>query len=166
MACVPQGLVVACTARHATGENECRSNFLDFFEFLRLIFAEHYGERLYLSRFLQLTQRLQLLLSTMHPSPTLFSLYSSFFSRRRGGEGGGENGSSCALPRSRHGSSLLPLQQQPAARLDHHESWRIFMGGHDPATPFAEALINLHNHNVMWMIFVTLTVLWPFKSRH
>lgn len=95
---------------------------------------------------------------------SLFSVYSSFFARRQQ-QDQTQQPRYCVLPNSPYGASLLPLQR-PAARLDHPESWRIFMGGHDPATPFAEALINLHNHNVMWMIFVTCSVLWPFKCRH
>ncbi|SIO73845.1 conserved Plasmodium protein, unknown function [Babesia microti strain RI] len=50
-------------------------------------------------------------------------------------------------------SKILPI-----SHADAPERWRTAMGGADPATPFAEALINYHNHAVMYMIFVVFTV--------
>ncbi|PHJ16313.1 cytochrome c family oxidase subunit transmembrane domain protein [Cystoisospora suis] len=91
------------------------------------------------------------------------SVFSSFFSRRSARPSGSSNNLSNAnvspaltLARRRNGTP---------ARNDHPENWRIFMGGHDPATPMAEGLINMHNHHVMWMIFVVCSVMWPMKCR-
>lgn len=41
--------------------------------------------------------------------------------------------------------------------------WRFSMGGFDPATPYAEASINYHNHTVTYMIFIMFTVLMALK---
>uniref|UniRef100_A0A3B0MNW0 Uncharacterized protein n=1 Tax=Theileria annulata TaxID=5874 RepID=A0A3B0MNW0_THEAN len=47
---------------------------------------------------------------------------------------------------------------------DAPERWRTNMGGFDPATPYAEACINYHNHAVTFMIFVVLTVLHTVRK--
>ncbi|KAF5153695.1 hypothetical protein TpMuguga_02g02025 [Theileria parva strain Muguga] len=47
---------------------------------------------------------------------------------------------------------------------DAPERWRTNMGGFDPATPYAEACINYHNHAVTFMIFVVLTVLHSIRK--
>eukprot|EP00922_Rhytidocystis_sp_ex-Travisia-forbesii_P007154 GHVS01010434.1.p1 GENE.GHVS01010434.1~~GHVS01010434.1.p1 ORF type:complete len:126 (+),score=7.14 GHVS01010434.1:79-456(+) len=44
------------------------------------------------------------------------------------------------------------------ARADRPDPWRADMGGHDPATPMAEALINYHNHAVAWMVPIVFMV--------
>lgn len=107
-------------------------------------------------------------------SSSLFSTFGSFFMRQRQRFRHQEatmddlapysHPSFCQLPNSNR-KSLLPLSRT-AARLDHPESWRLYMGGHDPATPMAEAYINLHNHSVMWMLFVVSSVFWPLRCRH
>ncbi|OEH78958.1 cytochrome c family oxidase subunit transmembrane domain protein [Cyclospora cayetanensis] len=83
--------------------------------------------------------------SPLLPS-SLYSTYTSFFSRLQQHQ---HNGDATDRSNTNNGtsksSSFLPLATPPA-RLDHHESWRMFMGGHDPAAPYAESLINLHNH--------------------
>ncbi|GFE53073.1 cytochrome C family oxidase subunit transmembrane domain [Babesia ovis] len=45
------------------------------------------------------------------------------------------------------------------ARADAPHRWRTSVGGFDPATPYAEALINYHNHAATFMIFVVITVI-------
>lgn len=61
-------------------------------------------------------------------------------------------------------SPISSSRRRPVSN-DHPEAWRWAMGGHDPATPLAEGLINVHNHAVMWMIIVVGSVLWPLRSR-
>ncbi|AFZ79902.1 hypothetical protein BEWA_027510 [Theileria equi strain WA] len=58
----------------------------------------------------------------------------------------------------------VPTFRVVPAFADAPERWRTSMGGFDPATPFAEALINYHNHAVTYMIFVVLTVLHSLKK--
>ncbi|CBZ49604.1 conserved hypothetical protein [Neospora caninum Liverpool] len=87
-------------------------------------------------------------------------VFSSFFARRF------SRNSSQAVSATTGKAGPLQLRRAGApARNDHPENWRMFMGGHDPASPFAEGLINVHNHNVMWMIFVVGCVMWPLKCR-
>eukprot|EP00922_Rhytidocystis_sp_ex-Travisia-forbesii_P031812 GHVS01047182.1.p1 GENE.GHVS01047182.1~~GHVS01047182.1.p1 ORF type:complete len:120 (-),score=4.66 GHVS01047182.1:307-666(-) len=50
------------------------------------------------------------------------------------------------------------LSPSAVARADRPDQWRSDMGGHDPATPMAEALINYHNHTVAWMVPVVFMV--------
>lgn len=55
--------------------------------------------------------------------------------------------------------SSLPCCLLILFRADAPERWRTQIGGFDPATPYAEALINYHNHAAMFMFFVVFTVL-------
>ncbi|EDO08015.1 putative integral membrane protein [Babesia bovis T2Bo] len=50
------------------------------------------------------------------------------------------------------------------ARADAPQRWRTSVGGFDPATPYAEALINYHNHAVSFMIFVVVTVIVSIRK--
>ncbi|KEP64568.1 UNVERIFIED_CONTAM: hypothetical protein HHA_294230 [Hammondia hammondi] len=87
-------------------------------------------------------------------------VFSSFFARRSLGN------SPHTVSANAGAAGPLQLRRVSApARNDHPENWRMFMGGHDPASPFAEGLINVHNHNVMWMIFIVGCVMWPLKCR-
>lgn len=49
-------------------------------------------------------------------------------------------------------SSSRVLALQRAAKADRPDGIRMEMGGHDPASPIAEAFINYHNHVVNWMV--------------
>ncbi|KAK1444774.1 hypothetical protein BgAZ_106800 [Babesia gibsoni] len=53
----------------------------------------------------------------------------------------------------------LPTFRHTPVQADAPQRWRTQMGGFDPATPYAEALINYHNHAAMFMFFVVFTVL-------
>ncbi|KAK1933029.1 hypothetical protein X943_001898 [Babesia divergens] len=53
----------------------------------------------------------------------------------------------------------IPTFRHFPALADAPERWRTQIGGFDPATPYAEALINYHNHAAMFMFFVVFTVL-------
>ncbi|PFH32419.1 hypothetical protein BESB_017370 [Besnoitia besnoiti] len=86
-------------------------------------------------------------------------VFSSFFARRF------STNAAPSAPVLETGSPLRRIRTGAPVRNDHPENWRMFMGGHDPASPMAEGLINVHNHNVMWMIFVVSCVMWPLKCR-
>lgn len=76
----------------------------------------------------------------------------------------------CVLCRQvfrRPASSFHPffLLKNKIVKNDKPEHWRWSMGGSDPATPFAESLINYHNHSVGWMVFVSVCVSYLLRMR-
>ncbi|UVC54719.1 hypothetical protein MACJ_003689 [Theileria orientalis] len=53
----------------------------------------------------------------------------------------------------------IPRFKNTPVLTDEPQNWRANVGGADPATPYAEAMINYHNHAFTYMIFVILTVI-------
>ncbi|CDR97141.1 hypothetical protein, conserved [Babesia bigemina] len=79
-------------------------------------------------------------------------------------DGGASNGGSRkSLLQSIRSRLQIPSIKHFPARADAPQRWRTQMGGFDPATPYAEALINYHNHAATFMIFVVLTVIHTIR---
>lgn len=55
--------------------------------------------------------------------------------------------------------------RSPAAPPRARKPWRMDSGGHDPATPVAEMLINYHTTTWAMMIFVCTTTAYAMTKR-